>query len=394
MQLPSAKRFLDFDSNREFEMPQSETLHRPQTLKQAKKAFKKAGALPRFSDAEIRRLNRAAELQERADRAKEKERKRKANLKKREERLAKEREARKKAHLPDVKEAHIAASQLQLAFPGGAIKRNEERNRAALGNDSIQPRQNNPKPTDDAGVSILKCPLPQITPTVAMSSKSTPFAMSENAWDTSVEDWDEFLVSNTQLERELSAPRVKAPPMICTRDPAPTSTEFEDPIDMLDLISSQDLESLTKIPSPMTIVAVKESRFKPDSIHGGPEVTTTVQEGPNQDLVPLPAQATLIKKYSLPGSEASTDDFESDGLLTDEELRDLTQSFELDPDVKLHISPCARIDPTHVAPEIEDVEDSFYDEHAPLSQELLDLASSYEFDDFALSTQELQDLVP
>lgn len=390
MQLPSAKRFLDFDSNREFEMPQSETLHRPQTLKQAKKAFKKAGALPRFSDAEIRRLNRAAELQERADRAKEKERKRKANLKKREERLAKEREARKKAHLPDVKEAHIAASQLQLAFPDGAIKRKEGRNRAALGDDSVQPRQNNPKPTDDAGVSMLKCPLQQITPTVAMSSKSAPFAMSENPWNTCVEDWDEFLVSNTQLERELSAPRVKAPPMICTRDPAPTSTESDDPIDMLDLISTQDLESLTKIPPPITIVAVKESRFKSDPIRGGPEVKTKVQ-----------AKATLMEKYSLPGSEASTDDFEPDGLLTDEELRDLTQSFELDPDLKLeplagdkNISPCARIDPTHVAPGIEDVEDSFYDEHAPLSQELLDLASSYEFDDFALSTQELQDLVP
>lgn len=370
-------------------MPQSETLHRPQTLKQAKKAFKKAGALPRFSDAEIRRLNRAAELQERADRAKEKERKRKANLKKR--------EARKKAHLLDVKEAHIAASQLRLAFPGGAIKRKEERNRAAVGDDSIQPRQNNPEPTEAAGVSMLRCSLQQIIPIVAMSSKSAPFAVSENPWNTCLEDWDEFLVSNTQLERELSAPIVKAPPMICTRDPAPTSTEFEDPIDMLDLIPSQDLESLTKIPPPITIVAVKDDRFKPDSIPGGPEVTTTGQ-GPNQDLVSLPAKATLMKKYSLPGSEASTDDFESDGLLTDEELRDLTQSFELDPDVKLQslawdkqISPCARIDPTHVAPEIED---SLYDDHALLSQELLELASSYEFDDFALSTQELQDLVP
>lgn len=399
MQLPSAKRLPDLDSNREFEMPQSETLHRPQTLKQAKKAFKKAGALPRFSDAEIRRLNRAAELQERADRMKEKDRKRKANLKKREERLAKEREERKKTHPPDVREAHIAASQLQLAFPCGAIKRKEERTRAALGDHSVQPRQN--KPTDDAGVSILRCPLQQLTATVAISSESAPFATSQNPWNTCVEDWDEFLVSNTQLERELSAPRVKAPPMICTRDPAPTSTEFDDPIDMLDLISTHDLESLTKVPPLITVVAVKESRCKPNSIHGGPEVKTTVQEGPNQDLVPLPGKASMMKKYPLPDSEASTDDFESDGLLTDEELRDLTQGFELDADVKpqsiardKNVSPCARIDPTHVAPEIEDAEDSLYDEHAPLSQELLELASSYDFDDFALSTQELQDLVP
>lgn len=382
-------------------MPQSETLHRPQTLKQAKKAFKKAGALPRFSDAEIRRLNRAAELQERADREKEKERKRKANLKRREEKLAKEREARKKAHLPDVKEGHIAPSQLQLAFPGAAINRMEERTRAALGDDSVQPRQNNIKPPDDDGISILKCPLQQITPAVTNNSKSAPFAKSENPWDTCVEDWDEFLVSNTQLERELSAPRVRTPLISYTRDPTPTCTGFDDPVNMLDLISAQDLEFLTRVPPPTTILAVKESRFKPDSIHGGQEVKTTIQERPNQDIRPLPTKATLMKECSLPESEANTDDFGSDGLLTDEELRDLTQSFELGPAVKLQpkacykkISPCAKIGPTQMAPKVKNVEDSFYDENAPLSQELLAFASSYDFDDFALSTQELQDLVP
>lgn len=382
-------------------MPQSETFHRPQTLKQAKKAFKKAGALPRFSDAEIRRLNRAAELQERADREKEKERKRKANLKKREERLAKEREARKKAHLPDAKEGHVAPSQLQLAFPGGAINRMEEPTRAALEDGTVQPRKNNRKPTDDAGVSILKCPLQQITPSVTKNSKSAPSATSGNPWDTCVEDWDEFLVSNTQLERELSAPRVKAPLMSCARDPAPTCTGVDAPIDMLDLTSTQDLESLTRVLSPIKIVAAKKSRFKFDSIHGGEEVKIKIQEGSNQDLLPLPAKATLMKEYSLSDSEANTDDFESDYLLTDEELRDLTQRFELGPAVKLQpkacykiTSPCAKIDPSQMAPKVKDVEDSFYDENAPLSQELLALASSYDFDDFALSTQELQDLVP
>lgn len=382
-------------------MPQSETLHRPQTLKQAKKAFRKAGALPRFYDAEIRRLNRAAELQERADREKEKERKRKANLKKREERLAKEREARKKAQLLDVNQSHVAPSQLQLAFPGAAINRMEERTRAALGDNSIQPRQNTQKPTGDAVVSILKCPLQQVIPVAANNSKSTPFATSENAWDTCVEDWDEFLVSNTQLERELSAPKVKAPLIRSTRDPAPISTGFDNPIDMSDLISTHDLEFLTRFPPPVTIVAVKGSRSKLDSTHGGEEVKTKSQEGPNQNLLPPPVEATLMKENSIPDSEADTDDFESDGLLTDEELRVLTRSFELGPAVKLQpkatyqkSAPCAKIVPTQMAPKVKDVEDSFYDENAPLSQELLALASSYDFDDFALSTQELQDLVP
>lgn len=382
-------------------MPQTETLHRPQTLKQAKKAFKKAGALPRFSDAEIRRLNRAAELQDRADREKEKDRRRKANLKKREERLAKEREAKKKAHLPDVKQGHVAPSQLQLAFPGAAINKLEERTCAALGDNSIQPRQNNLKFKGDAVVSILKCPLQQVTPVATNISKSAPFATSENPWDTCVEDWDEFLVSNTQLERELSAPSVKAPLMSCTRDPAPTCTGFDNPIDRFDLISTRDLESLTRFPPPITVVTVKGSRFKPDSTHGEEEVKTKSQECPNQNLLPPTAKATLMKEYSLPDSEADTDDFESDGLLTDEELRVLTQSFELGPAVKLqpkvsykNTSPCAKINPTQMTPKVKDVEDPFYDENAPLSQELLALASSYDFDDFVLSTQELQDLVP
>lgn len=382
-------------------MPQSETLHRPQTLKEAKKAFKKAGALPRFSDAEIRRLNRAAELQDRADREKEKERRRKANLKKREERSAKEREARKKAHLPDVKQGHVAPSQLQLAFPGAAINRMEERACAALGDNSIQPIQNNLKFKGDAAVSILKCPLQQVTPVATNNSKSAPFAKSELPWDTCVEDWDEFLVSNTQLERELSVPSVKAPLMSCTRDPAPTCTGFDKPIDMFDLISTQDPESLTRFHPPITIVAVKGNRLRPDSTYGEEEVKSKSQEGPNQNLLPPTAKATLMKEYTLPDCEADTDDFESDGLLTDEELRDLTQSFELSPAVKLQpkishkkTSPCAKIDPTQITPKVKDVEDSFYDENAPLSQELLALASSYDFDDFALSTQELQDLVP
>lgn len=382
-------------------MPQSETLHRPQTLKQAKKAFRKAGALPRFSDAEIRRLNRAAELQERAEREKEKERKRKSNLKKREERLAKEREARKKSHLLDEKQSHVTPSQLQLAFPGAAINRMEERTRGALGDKSIKPRQNTSKPTGDAVVSILKCPLQQVIPVATNNSKSTPFVTSENAWDTCVEDWDEFIVSNTQLERELSAPKVKAPLMSCTRDLAPTSPEFDNPIDMSDLISTQDLESLTRFSPPVTIVAVKRSRFKPDSTHGGEQVKTKIQEGPNQNLLPPLAKDTLMKENSIPDSEADTDDFESDGIITDEELRVLTRSFELGPAVKLQpkasyqeSAPCAKIVPTQMAPKVKDVADSFYDENAPLSQELLALASSYDFDDFALSTQELQDLIP
>ena len=100
------------------EMASAINPNRPQTLKQAKKAYRKAGPGPRFSEVELRRLARAAELQERADRIKDREKKKKANRKKREEKMEKEREARRKAGLSEIREAYVGPSQLKLAFPG------------------------------------------------------------------------------------------------------------------------------------------------------------------------------------------------------------------------------------------------------------------------------------
>lgn len=64
----------------------------PQTAKQAKAAFKKYG--PRLSVRELREIERGEELQRRADRIKEQERRKKAAQKKRAEKEQKDREAR------------------------------------------------------------------------------------------------------------------------------------------------------------------------------------------------------------------------------------------------------------------------------------------------------------
>lgn len=66
---------------------------RPQTLRQAKRAYAKSSARPaKLSASEIAMAERRAVLQERADRIKEREARRKANLRKKEERREVERE--------------------------------------------------------------------------------------------------------------------------------------------------------------------------------------------------------------------------------------------------------------------------------------------------------------
>ena len=104
--------------------------HRPQTLKQAKKAYRKSGATVRLSDSELALIERRAVLQERADRIRERETRRKANLKRKEERNQKEKEVRQRMRLPSPTKGgfHVGPSQLHLGdfmVMGGKRKREE-----------------------------------------------------------------------------------------------------------------------------------------------------------------------------------------------------------------------------------------------------------------------------
>lgn len=105
-------------------------IHRPQTLKQAKKAYRKSGATVRLSESELAIIERRGVLQERADRIKEREARRKANIKRKEERNQREREARARMGIEEpVKEgiAHVGPSQLSLGgFLGNGTKRKRD----------------------------------------------------------------------------------------------------------------------------------------------------------------------------------------------------------------------------------------------------------------------------
>ncbi|KAF6226164.1 hypothetical protein HO133_009030 [Letharia lupina] len=111
-------------------MPPTPLTYRPQTLKQAKKAYRKSGATVRLSESEKAMLERRAVLQERADRIKEREARRKANLKRKEERVQREREARHRMGIPTPppKEGiHVGPSQSHLSeFMYAGVKRKGE----------------------------------------------------------------------------------------------------------------------------------------------------------------------------------------------------------------------------------------------------------------------------
>lgn len=95
-------------------MPGSAVSSRPQTLRQARRAYQKAGATTRLSERQQRQLERSAELQERADRIKERENRRKANLKKKNERIEREREARARMGIASPVKEDVGPSQMRL----------------------------------------------------------------------------------------------------------------------------------------------------------------------------------------------------------------------------------------------------------------------------------------
>ena len=87
---------------------------RPQTLRQAKNAFRKSSVKPKLSAKELAVAERRATLEERAHRLREREAKKKANLKKKEEKKAKEMEALIKQGKPVPREGGIKIGPSQM----------------------------------------------------------------------------------------------------------------------------------------------------------------------------------------------------------------------------------------------------------------------------------------
>ena len=316
-------------------MPSSTVRRPPQTLRQAKKAYQKSG--PRLSEIEIRRIERAAELEERAARMREREHKRKANLKKKAEREEKEREARKRMNIPEpVKGFYVGPSQIRMSgFLDTGIKRKREGvepetrdsivgeseavKSVAKKLDATQEKASRPqlakleKPKSrQAG--FMDSPILPMAPPKAraplqarsvnsmLPSKPLFFAEPVKSSITIEDDWDSFLASGTQIARELAAPEVASDITVTTHPPAcPSLTPANDDTDFLDMITTQDLDYIDE-GAPFESTVSKEELKHTDS--SKKRSVGDNGKGQSEDKVAEPNQGNECKPESNYGDDS------------------------------------------------------------------------------------------
>ena len=258
-------------------MPPRNDPRRPQTLKQAKKAYQKAGAAPRLSAIELRRLDRLVELDERAGRIQAKEKRKKANQKKKTEKMEKEKLARKKEGLSERKEAYIGPSQQRLPFAGVGNKgdscdddsSNEREDMAvnkepaACGRARLLSRSSlrSPRQSHARGVGQLNARLSQsLHPTLLPSAPTNPFRLispkmnSVKPPSTVIESkgshleddgWMDFMENGSQIERELLSSLNKLRPKIYAAPPSsnsPLALQADGISNLFPLLSRQNTE--------------------------------------------------------------------------------------------------------------------------------------------------------
>ncbi|KAL8731882.1 MAG: hypothetical protein Q9166_003166 [cf. Caloplaca sp. 2 TL-2023] len=297
-------------------MPQRTVSYRPQTSRQAKRAYQKAGATPRISAAEQRRIDRAAELEERRARIRAHNLKAKENKRKRAEKEERERDARKRMGIQGPIKNDVGPSQLRLGAFMGVRKRPKKDQLSSPKTppedlETFEPVTNCPEPKDSLSQEIIKLDgaslksatarlcsppatlviattctpprhsikkehtpqpclmLPPPRPPVKRICSSTMLQPSlkppRKVPVLGVEtDWDLFLDSNTQVEREISDIQVKPPfPVPCHKPGRQTSRRapMMDSTDFLNGISTQDLQYCSSPPPTTTIVSNDDAEY-------------------------------------------------------------------------------------------------------------------------------------
>lgn len=191
-------------------MPSAQVSYRPQTLKQARRAYQRSGRTTSLSPAELAICERRAVLQERADRIREREARKKINQKKKEERIAKEREAASREGRPyhEGKAWHVGPSQLDLGRFLGVVKKPEqEKSVKDITSAGVEDRMLI-VPVDDC--KPLPSMPPPRKPTESQAEHSVIVVQNQSmkprqtAQEESKSLLENFFVSNTQIERELS----------------------------------------------------------------------------------------------------------------------------------------------------------------------------------------------
>lgn len=208
----------------------------------------------------------------------ERENKRKANLKKRVEREEREREARARMNIPSpVKGFYVGPSQIRLSgFLDTGVKRKREEREAE--SENKEKKESEPVKSKGEELEIMarktaepvmatigkpksqktgcmKPSLQQLTPPQSRAPlqprsanpiiRPKPLFFAEPAKSSMAieNDWDSFLASNTQIEQELAGPETVTNVAAAPPPPArPFLIPVNDTTDILGMISTQDLD--------------------------------------------------------------------------------------------------------------------------------------------------------
>lgn len=320
-------------------MPPQTVSLRPQTSHQARRAYQKSGGVLRLSEVEKRRLERSAELEERAAKIRAHNARARERKKKKAEKLEKERETRKRMGMSEPTKVKINASQRSL---GAFVETKPKAKVEVIKSPKTQVKEeaaekalcttyhvSNTKPLEQLeskGQPFQKCkvepplhgsiplqsrpPIPKVNkansailmppPRSRAPLRKTPGNMRSQprprsqkvALNTTIEnDWDSLFVSNTQVEREISGckedpcaqytlPQIT--PAASINSPAPPAV----PSDLLADISTQDLQYSSSPPCPAKDVSAqapnlpkeKKNQFVPSSSHKSNESTVATQK--------------------------------------------------------------------------------------------------------------------
>ena len=249
---------------------------KPQPLRQAKKAYQKASG-PRISDAERRRLQRAEQLQERADRIKEKDKQKRINRKKKEEKEQKERDTRRRMGLETEREDKLSPRQVRIGvFFGRGEGREDGGGMVCTKRRKIEVDSTG---EEDGKRQLRREPLKEIQPNLvcqedeaANGSHSRPEPKGAPAPLLSDEEWASFFASSTQIAREISEPKTtNSHPRHFSQSPQPspalpppaTHPSNPDVAECLALLSSQDLEDYEGTPATSKITIITADHPQP-----------------------------------------------------------------------------------------------------------------------------------
>ena len=384
--------------------------YHPQTSRQAKKNYLKKRANPCLSESEIRRLNRDVELYERAQSIKRKEERRKSNLKKKDEKIEREREARRKAGLSEIREDYISPRQQRL----GAFVGLGKRKRGPGAKENITTTVENPvqlvaaaavaraTATATATAEATRSPLQAKSPNaVVKPHMAAAAAHARKKCDLIDLNGNNVLPLGVRVARKGFLPSISAAiaPTIPNQEPTiymmgnGTTTQVEHTTELLGLISTQDLQFSDDddafSSSSNTILADDDGNHDDQEEEENTNDNGGVQEEQQEDNDFADADFEELAQdleFSAPPSAVL-------------DLRQVPNPKKELPDVDPHINgwntDIPKISRQPEKKTINNVnDDSLFDEFAPLSQDLLDLVETTEYDTFEISTQDIRILDP